>query len=81
MFEGPTEELPRKLEYMEFVCHAPDDYYKPKYVKIPGLHREKPDTGYIWTNIGPRACKVPTTDEIFGVNLPESSLTDQDLLV
>ncbi|KAL8569023.1 GATA zinc finger domain-containing protein 1 [Nucella lapillus] len=25
---GPEEEIARKLEYMEFLCHAPLDYFK-----------------------------------------------------
>ncbi|KAI5939457.1 GATA zinc finger domain-containing protein 1 [Manis javanica] len=25
---GPEEDLPRKMEYLEFVCHAPSEYFK-----------------------------------------------------
>lgn len=67
---GPAEELPRKLEYMEFVCHTPADYFKPKYPKIPEFHRDQPQTGFIWTSVGPKICNTPTTQEIFG-NLDE----------
>ena len=67
-FIGPSEEIPRKLEYMEFVCHAPADYYKPKRAVIDSLHSKPPDTGFIWTSIGPQVCKLPTTDEIFGTH-------------
>ncbi|XP_067938349.1 GATA zinc finger domain-containing protein 1-like [Watersipora subatra] len=63
---GPAEELPRKLDYMEFECHAPANYYKSKLVKVPGLHMSEPDLGYIWTSIGPKCCKAPTIAEIFG---------------
>ncbi|NP_001161552.1 GATAD1-like transcription factor [Saccoglossus kowalevskii] len=59
---GPEEDLPRKMEYMEFVCHAPSDYYKARntpYEVIPVTH----DTGYIWTSIAPS--KPPSTTEIF----------------
>ncbi|XP_070536647.1 GATA zinc finger domain-containing protein 1-like [Ptychodera flava] len=59
---GPEEDLPRKMEYMEFVCHAPSEYYKAKtapYDVIPTSH----DAGYIWTGIGPS--KPPSTAEIF----------------
>jgi hypothetical protein len=63
---GPAEELPRKLEYMEFVCHAPDDYFKPKYPKISGFHGKQPEQGFIWTSVGPERCKVSTKEEIFG---------------
>lgn len=58
---------------MEFVCHAPANYYKSKLVKNPGLHMSEPDTGFIWTSIGPKICKVPTTAEIFGADLPDTS--------
>ncbi|XP_058797934.1 GATA zinc finger domain-containing protein 1 isoform X2 [Phymastichus coffea] len=46
---GPEEDLPRKLEYMEFVMHAPSDYYKLKNSPYPPILREG-GNGYIWTS-------------------------------
>ncbi|CAK9812415.1 GATA zinc finger domain-containing protein 1 [Anthophora plagiata] len=45
---GPEEDLPRKLECMEFVMHAPSDYYKLKNTPYPPSPTER-GTGYIWT--------------------------------
>ena len=47
---GPEEELPRKLDYLEFVMHAPNEYYKlNENVK---MSYEK-EAGFIWTSMGP----------------------------
>ncbi|XP_011880768.1 PREDICTED: GATA zinc finger domain-containing protein 1 isoform X2 [Vollenhovia emeryi] len=47
---GPEEDLPRKLECMEFVMHAPSDYFKLKNSPYPPPHTEK-GAGYIWTTL------------------------------
>lgn len=47
---GPEEDLPRKLECMEFVMHAPSDYYKLKNTPYPPRLTEK-GMGYIWTTL------------------------------
>nr|XP_012142957.1 PREDICTED: GATA zinc finger domain-containing protein 1 isoform X2 [Megachile rotundata] len=47
---GPEEDLPRKLECMEFVMHAPSDYYKLKNTPYPPSLAER-GTGYIWTTL------------------------------
>ncbi|KAJ8686205.1 hypothetical protein QAD02_021999 [Eretmocerus hayati] len=47
---GPEEDLPRKLEYMEFVMHAPSDYYKLKNSPYPPILAEG-GNGYIWTSL------------------------------
>ena len=47
---GPEEDLPRKLECMEFVMHAPSDYYKLKHSPYPPPLTET-GTGYIWTSL------------------------------
>ncbi|XP_024935906.1 GATA zinc finger domain-containing protein 1 [Cephus cinctus] len=47
---GPEEDLPRKLESMEFVMHAPSDYYKLKNSPYPPPLTET-GTGYIWTSL------------------------------
>ena len=50
---------------MEFVCHAPSDYYKP--TNTPYQTRDTgPELCYIWTHIGPNIRTVPTKEEIFG---------------
>ncbi|XP_014212205.1 GATA zinc finger domain-containing protein 1 [Copidosoma floridanum] len=47
---GPEEELPRKLEYMEFIMHAPSDYYKLKNTPYPPILQEG-GNGYVWTTL------------------------------
>ncbi|XP_078519770.1 GATA zinc finger domain-containing protein 1 isoform X1 [Lissotriton helveticus] len=49
---GPDEDLPRKIEYLEFVCHAPSEYFKSKSSPFPTIPT-RPEKGYIWTRIGP----------------------------
>ncbi|XP_032521964.2 GATA zinc finger domain-containing protein 1 [Danaus plexippus] len=49
---GPEEDLPRKLEYMEFVMHAPSDYYKSSTSPYPLTDRELNNhSGFIWTSM------------------------------
>lgn len=50
-FIGPEEDLPRKLEYLEFVCHAPSEYFKSRSSPFPTIPI-RPEKGYIWTHIG-----------------------------
>lgn len=47
---GPEEDLPRKLECMEFVMHAPSDYFKLKNTPYPPMLTEK-GISYIWTTL------------------------------
>ncbi|XP_067111930.1 GATA zinc finger domain-containing protein 1 [Osmerus mordax] len=49
---GPEEDLPRKMEYLEFVCHAPSEYFKSRSFPFPTIPI-RPEKGYIWTPIGP----------------------------
>ncbi|XP_028926430.1 GATA zinc finger domain-containing protein 1 [Ornithorhynchus anatinus] len=49
---GPEEDLPRKMEYLEFVCHAPSEYFKSRSSPFPTVPT-RPEKGYIWTHIGP----------------------------
>lgn len=49
---GPEEDLPRKIEYLEFVCHAPSEYFKSRSSPFPTIPI-RPEKGYIWTHIGP----------------------------
>ncbi|CAL1545010.1 unnamed protein product [Lymnaea stagnalis] len=72
---GPEEDLPRKMEYMEFVCHAPSDYFRARDAPYKTVNPE-PKLCYIWTSIGPCIQTVPSIDEIFGIsdtNLLEGS--------
>ncbi|XP_013186355.1 GATA zinc finger domain-containing protein 1 [Amyelois transitella] len=49
---GPEEELARKLEVMEFVMHAPSDYYKASNCPYPLIDTEVNSySGYIWTSL------------------------------
>ncbi|XP_017770067.1 PREDICTED: GATA zinc finger domain-containing protein 1 [Nicrophorus vespilloides] len=49
---GPEEEVPRKLECMEFIMHAPSDYYKTKNSPYPMVY-PTPEPGFIWTRLEP----------------------------
>ncbi|KAM9776891.1 GATA zinc finger domain-containing protein 1 isoform X1 [Syngnathus typhle] len=49
---GPEEDLPRKMEYLDFVCHAPSEYFKSRSAPFPTVP-VRPQKGYIWTHIGP----------------------------
>ncbi|XP_053215276.1 GATA zinc finger domain-containing protein 1 isoform X4 [Podarcis raffonei] len=49
---GPEEDLPRKIEYLEFVCHAPSEYFKSRSSPFPTIPT-RPEKGYIWTHVGP----------------------------
>lgn len=63
---GPEEDLPRKMEYMEFVCHAPSDYFRARDAPYKTVGHD-PNLCYIWTSIGPKITVTPTIDEIFGI--------------
>ncbi|PVD35700.1 hypothetical protein C0Q70_02663 [Pomacea canaliculata] len=69
---GPEEDIPRKMEYMEFVCHAPSDYFYDKSSPYPVL-KKGPELCFIWTAIGPEIRTVPSVDEIFGVKDEEEA--------
>lgn len=63
---GPEEDLPRKMEYMEFVCHAPSDYFKNYKSPYPTINNS-PELCYIWSSLGPEIRVAPTKlDEVFG---------------
>lgn len=70
---GPEEDIPRKMEYMDFVCHAPSDYFHAKNAPYP-LIKTEPELCFIWTGIGPEIRAAPSVDEIFGVK--DNSETD-----
>lgn len=54
---GPEEDQPRLLSCMEFVMHAPSDYYHNKTTPYPPLDTDNYNStshstgGYIWTSI------------------------------
>ncbi|ESO93483.1 hypothetical protein LOTGIDRAFT_178504 [Lottia gigantea] len=63
---GPEEDLPRKLEFMEFVCHAPSDYFRAKNAPYP-TNNTKPELCYILTSLENSIIKpTPTISEMFG---------------
>ena len=63
---GPEEDLPRKMEYLEFVCHAPSEYFQSKSTPYPTINNT-PELCYIWSALGPEIRETPTDiDEIFG---------------
>ncbi|XP_077346926.1 GATA zinc finger domain-containing protein 1 [Lithobates pipiens] len=49
---GPDEDLPRKMDCLDFVCHAPSEYFKSRSSPFPTLP-SRPERGFIWTHIGP----------------------------
>ncbi|KAI1306503.1 GATA zinc finger domain-containing protein 1 [Halotydeus destructor] len=55
---GPEEDIPRKMAAMEFVMHAPSDYYKSRS-PYPTVCSK--NSGFIWTHLGP---KVMSKDEL-----------------
>lgn len=52
LIPGPEEDLPRKMEYLEFVCHAPSEYFKSSSSPFPTIPI-RAEKGYVWTHIGP----------------------------
>lgn len=52
---GPDEDFPRKLSCLEFVMHAPSNYYHNKTMPYPPPDLDDYNTrapgGFIWTNI------------------------------
>ncbi|XP_067138275.1 GATA zinc finger domain-containing protein 1 [Centruroides vittatus] len=62
---GPEEDIPRKLDCAEFVCHAPSEYFKSRNSPYPTVPL-KPENCFIWTRIGPQIKPLPTKEEVFG---------------
>lgn len=55
---GPDEDCPRKLSCLEFVMHAPSNYYHNKSMPYPlpdGEDDCTPNNGFIWTNMSTAA--------------------------
>ena len=57
---GPEEELPRKLDYLTFVMHAPDDYFYYKTAPYP-TNPVTADHEVVMTRMGPRV-RLKTTE-------------------
>jgi len=51
---GPEEDIPRKLECVEFVMHAPSDYFKTRNTPFPPTHVDGCDSSFIWTRLTPQ---------------------------
>ncbi|KAG8223285.1 hypothetical protein J437_LFUL001562 [Ladona fulva] len=47
---GPEEDIPRKLDCMDFIMHAPSDYFKAKNSPYPTLSSRE-DGYFIWTGL------------------------------
>ena len=63
---GPEEDIPRKMDFMDFVCHAPSNYFHARNTPYPVLHKDQ-DLCFVWTSLGPEIRATPSLDEIFGV--------------
>lgn len=61
-FLGPEEDIPRKMENLTFVCHAPSDYFRDPHSPYPTVTM-KVDSGFIWTRIGPQIVKISAKDK------------------
>lgn len=49
---------------MEFVCHAPSDYFKCRYGPYPTISRD-PELCYIWGSVRQPIQLVPPIEEVF----------------
>lgn len=56
---GPDEDIPRKLECMEFVMHAPSDYYKARSTPYPPTNPPETQNSFIWLRL---SVKPPKQD-------------------
>lgn len=54
---GPDEDIPRKLECMEFVMHAPSDYYKAQNTPYPPTNPPETKNSFIWMRLSLKAPK------------------------
>nr|XP_010771308.1 PREDICTED: protein naked cuticle homolog 2-like [Notothenia coriiceps] len=61
---SPEEDLPRKMEYLDFVCHAPSEYFKSRSSPFPTIPN-RPEKGYVWTHIGPSAALTAKESNLY----------------
>ncbi|KAA0202105.1 hypothetical protein HAZT_HAZT003189 [Hyalella azteca] len=54
---GPEEEIPRKMEYLTFVCHAPSDYYKLKNSPYP-TSANLSNAAHVWASMSSVDVKI-----------------------
>lgn len=47
---GPEEDVPRKMEYFEFVCHAPSDYFHSRNAPY-SIRSMTIEPGSVWTSL------------------------------
>ncbi|XP_013777638.1 GATA zinc finger domain-containing protein 1-like [Limulus polyphemus] len=64
---GPEEDIPRKLDCLEFVCNAPAEYFKAHHSPYP-TQPSRPEMCFIWTRIGPQIKPLPSQEEVFGIS-------------
>ena len=69
MFTGPEEDLPRSIDFFNFVCHAPSEYYRAKNSPYPICNKNRPDLGYISTAIGGEIARVPSSNDLYSLEL------------
>lgn len=48
---GPNEDFARKLDTMEFVMHAPSDYYRTSNSPYPIRGKSEGHNNFIWANL------------------------------
>ncbi|XP_045601786.1 GATA zinc finger domain-containing protein 1 [Procambarus clarkii] len=60
---GPEEDIPRKLEYMEFECHAPSDYFKDRTSPYSTMTYQ-PQSCFVWSRLGPQIKPIEKAKEL-----------------
>ncbi|XP_068231572.1 GATA zinc finger domain-containing protein 1 [Palaemon carinicauda] len=60
---GPEEDIPRKLEYMEFECHAPSDYFKDRTSPYSTI-TYRPQSCFVWSRLGPQIKPIEKAKEL-----------------
>ncbi|KAK4301416.1 hypothetical protein Pmani_026450 [Petrolisthes manimaculis] len=60
---GPEEDIPRKLEYMEFECHAPSDYFKDQTSPYSTMTYQ-PQSCFVWSRLGPQIKPLEKAKEL-----------------
>ena len=56
------------MDCMEFVCHAPTEYFKAKTAPYPTKPASGTELGFVWTSLGPQIVPAPSYSEIFGLS-------------
>lgn len=60
---GPEEDIPRKLEYMEFERHAPSDYFKDRTSPYSTM-TYRPQSCFVWSRLGPQIKPIEKAKEL-----------------